>query len=250
MGNKILVNSLNFRMKMIKLVFGITLFLSSFKCFAQQKTANQYSKFDSLPITIDLILEDAATNHYVLDWEDSLGIYKNNQLVDKPYELHCYVSDGSGIIGSYHGLSTSFSFCNLHTKDSLIDVVFILAPDFNSKKARDFKSAIDSAWLNTYVEYEKIKIPVKRIENLKLSLHKRNIKSDLVIVKNNCTKNRVVVLSYRDKKSETRLIKKGQLLRLYMRTGEGIRFKNGALNYTHVAKEKTSIYLCSNSINR
>ncbi|MBL7922302.1 MAG: hypothetical protein JNJ40_18450 [Bacteroidia bacterium] len=250
MGNKILVNSLNFRMKMIKLVLGITLFLSCFKCFAQQKTANQYSKFDSLPITIDLILEDAATNHYVLDWEDSLGIYQNNQLVDKPYELHCYVSDGSGLIGSYHGLSTSFSFCNLHTKDSLIDVVFILAPDFNSKKARDFKSTNDTAWFNTYVEYERMKIPVKRIENLRLNLIKRDIESDVVVVKNNCAKNHFVVVSYWNKKSETRLLKKGQLLMFKMKTGDGFMLKNGSLNYTHIAKEKVSIYLCSISINR
>ncbi|MDX2173202.1 MAG: hypothetical protein SFY56_08785 [Bacteroidota bacterium] len=237
-------------MKIIKQFVGIILFLSCFDSFSQQNSANISGKFDSLQITINLILEDAATNYYVLDWEDSLGIYENSKIVDKPYELHCYVSDATGLIASYHGLSTSFSFCNLHTKDSVIDVVFILAPDFNSKKAKDFKSAIDTAWLNTYVEYEKIKIPVKRNENLKLSLHKRSIKSDLVIVKNNCTKNRVVVLSYRNKKSETRLIKKGQLLRLNMRTGEGIQLKNGALNYTHVAKEKTSIYLCSISINR
>lgn len=250
MGNRILNNFLNIRMKIVKQVLGITLFLLCFKCFAQQNTANQSANFDSLQISINLILEDAATNHYVLDWKDSFGIYQNNQLIDKPYELHCYVSDASGLIGSYHGLSTSFSFCNLHTKDSLIDVVFILAPDFNSKKARDFKSTNDTAWFNTYVEYEKMKMPVKRIENLRLNLHKRSAESDVVVVKNNCTKSHFVVVSYWNKKSETILVKKGQLLKLKMRTGDGLQEKNGALNYTHVAKEKTSIYLCSNRINR
>lgn len=237
-------------MKIIKQFLGITLFLSCFKCFAQQNTANQFSKFDSLQISINLILEDATTNHYVLDWKDSLGIYQNINLIDKPYELHCYISDASGLIANYHGLSTSFSFCNLHTKDSVIDVVFILAPNFNSKKARDMDSASDSVWLNTYVEYEKIRISVKRTENLKLKLHKRSIESDVVVVKNNCTKNRFVVVSYWNKKSETKLVKKGQLLKLKMKTGESLQLKDSALNYTHVAKEKTSIYLCSTSINR
>ncbi|MBL7911621.1 MAG: hypothetical protein JNJ41_11245 [Bacteroidia bacterium] len=237
-------------MKIVKQVAGITLFLSCFKCFAQQNTTNQASKFDSLQISINLILEDAATNHYVLDWKDSLGIYQNNKLVDKPYELHCYISDSKGLTGTYYGLSTSFSFCNLNTKDSLIDVVFILAPDFNSKKARDFKSTNDTAWFNTYVEYEKMRIPVKRITDLQLSLHKRSAESDIVLVKNNCAKDRVVVLTYWNKKNEIRHVRKGQLLRLKMKTGDRVQLKGSALNYTHVANKQSSIYLCSNGMTR
>ncbi len=237
-------------MKIIKEFVGIILFLVCVQSFSQQNSANISRKSDSLHICVNLILEDAVANYYILDWEDSLGIYHANNFVDKPYELHCYISDATGLIASYRGLSTSFSFCNFSTKDSVIDVVFILAPDFNSKKARDMNSASDSAWLNTYVEYEKIRISVKRIENLKLSLYKRSTESDVVVVKNNCTKNRVVVLSYWNKKNNTRLVKKGQLLRLHMNTGDSIQLKNSALSYTHVANGKTNIYLCSNTINR
>lgn len=218
--------------------------------FSQQNSLNISRNFDSTLLNVSMILEDASTNTYVLDWEDALVANDTTKVVDKSYELHCYVSDASGLIGSYHGLSTSFSFCSLQTKDSVIDVVFILAPDFNSKKGRDTKSGIDSTWLNTYLEYEKIRISVKRFENLKLSLYKRSTESDIVVVKNNCTKNRVVVLSYWNKKKNTRLVKKGQLLRLHMNTGDRIQLKNSALSYTHVSNGKTSIYLCSNTINR
>ncbi len=239
-----------FRIKIAKFLLGTTLFLLCFRSLSQQSTTNSSGKFDSLLISINLILEDAATNQYVLDWKDSLGIYQNNNLIDKPYELHCYISDASGLIGSYHGLSTSFSFCNLHTKDSVIDVVFILAPDFNSKKARDFKSTNDTAWFNTYVEYEKMRIPVKRITDLQLSLHKRSAESDIVLVKNNCAKDRVVVLTYWNKKNEIRHVRKGQLLRLKMKTGDRVQLKGSALNYTHVANKQSSIYLCSNGMTR
>lgn len=237
-------------MKIIKEFVGIILFLVCVQSFSQQNSANISRKSDSLHICVNLILEDAVANYYVLDWEDSLGIYENNKLVDKPYELRCYISDVTGLIASYHGLSTSLSFCNFSTKDSVIDLVFILAPNFNSKKGRDMKSTIDTAWLNTYAEYEKIRMPVKRTDNLKLSLHKRSIESDIVVVKNNCTKSRVVVLTYWNKKRETKLVKKGQLLRLTMKTGYGMQLKNSALSYTHIANEKTSIYLCSNNIKR
>ncbi len=234
----------------IKKNVSIILFLVCLESFSQQNSFKISSSFDTTHISVSLILEDASTNAYVLDWEDALVANDTTKEVDKSYELHCYISDSNGLTGSYQGLSTSFSFCNFITKDSVIDVVFILAPDFNSKKGRDTKSGIDSTWLNTYVEYEKIRISVKRIENLKLSLHKRSTESDVVVVKNNCTKNRVVVLSYWNKKNNTRLVKKGQLLRLHMNTGDRIQLKNSALNYTHVANGKTSIYLCSNTINR
>jgi len=247
---KTIIKASQIVMRRIKYIIQIAVLLNFSKYMAQQSSVKSVTNLDSLNIKINIILEDAATNHYVIDWNDSLGVYENNKLIDKAYELHCYISDSKGLIGSYHGLSTSFTFCNFHTKDSLIEVVFILAPNFNSKKGRDTKSGIDSTWLNTYVEYEKISISVKRIENLKLSLHKRSTESDIVVVKNNCTKNRVVVLSYWNKKNNTRIVKKGQLLRLHMNTGDRIQLKNSALSYTHVANGKTSIYLCSNTINR
>jgi hypothetical protein len=234
----------------LKNILGVILTTACIKGCSQQSSYLNENSFDELKIIVNLILEDTKTNHYVIDWNDSLGVYENNTLVDKPYELHCYISDATGFIASHSSSSTSFTYCDFHTKDSIIDVVFILAPDFNSKKGRDMKSSFDKAWLNTYVEYEKIKIPVKRIKNLKVSLFKRSIESDIVVVKNNCTKNQVVVLEYWNKKRETKLVKNGQLLRLNMKTGDRMQLKDNALNYTHIANGKKSIYLCSNNIYR
>lgn len=223
----------------------ITLFFLSFIGYAspQQKLNLNLSLFDTMRIQLSLIPEDVSQHMYVMDWDDSSMPDDSTHKQFKPYELHCYIADSKGLIGSYTGLSTSFTFCPFQSTDSVIELIFVLRPHLNAIEHLYKNRAPDSTWLNTNIEYEKLRMPVKRTENLNARLIKKQVLVETVYIKNNCTKKRSVIIQpFNQKKSNQQMIKPGGLMRLPMKTGDKI--KTNDFIYTHFAGNHKSIYLC------
>lgn len=104
-----------------------------FYCFGSLALSGQaYERIDTFkvsPLDIEcaIIAEDIALDFFILSWQVPLidSIAKAEGYLPR-MELHCFVYDASGMIGSYTGLSTPMSHCTFQTKDSLVEVFFRL----------------------------------------------------------------------------------------------------------------------------
>lgn len=206
-----------------------------------------YKIKDTIILEIEVYPDDIANSGYVIEWNNPF-IFDSNTVVRNPkYEFHCYVKDKNGIAGSYSGSSSSFTYCNFKTLDSIIEIVFIKRPNLN---ALNDSLADNINWMHGYTEFKSIKLNLKQLTNTKIILKPKEGLPDNVVIKNNCSRSKVVIVSRFSKKREEFYVKTGRLLKLKLETGDIVNLKSGNLNYTHFQGQNTNIYLCSNEISR
>jgi hypothetical protein len=103
----------------------LVLFLSFFVSRGQEFENIEPFAIDPLKIKCSITLENPELDFYEINWDvpriDSVS-KKEGHLPNT--ELHCFVLDSSGIIGSSKGLSTPMRHCYFQTKDSIVEVFF------------------------------------------------------------------------------------------------------------------------------
>lgn len=82
-------------------------------------------RIDPLEIDCSITLENADIGSYEISWSVPVLDSIARAVGGLPRtELHCFVYDSSGLIGSYTGLSTPMQHCDFQTQDSIVEVFF------------------------------------------------------------------------------------------------------------------------------
>ena len=110
--------------------FYCLLLLLPMNLFAQYSSASSdvgfKRTFDELPlkVEIEIINENIDSNWYALSWVSHLDSVFN--IPGQPLEeLHCFIRDSKGVVGSYTGQSTPATFCYFQTADEEVSVYFM-----------------------------------------------------------------------------------------------------------------------------
>ena len=112
---------------MKKSIFSLYFVLISLALSAQDFERIEPFNLKPLEIECTITCENAALGFYEISWSvpyiDSMAKVQERL---PSMELHCFVRDAAGIIGSYEGLSTPMQHCAFQTKDAVVEVFFRL----------------------------------------------------------------------------------------------------------------------------
>lgn len=83
-------------------------------------------------IVVEVIPE--GENSYSISWKDTIGQNAGYHLINRPYEVWCFIMDLSDTVGYYRGLSTPADYTYFSTTDSTVKVTFMIGPNIFSEK--------------------------------------------------------------------------------------------------------------------
>jgi len=172
----------NVTMAIKKIIFSLCICFGYWALSAQKFERIEMFEMSSLEIECSITSEDVALDYYEISWRVPLidSIAKAEGELPN-LELHCFVYDSSGLIGSYKGLSTPMQYCTFQTKDSSVEVFFRLIRMPYSYYYRDSTqiriSSVNLNELNPFnkaphrgFELESVHLPVNSTINKKMAL--------------------------------------------------------------------------------
>lgn len=138
---------------------------------------------DRMKMNIEIIPEDFKGG-YSISWNDTLGKSQGFAIDNRPYELHCYITNNQNdTLGYYRGLSSPRQFAYFRTKgkkDSIINVKFRVGINhFSEFLFEQSQEYIDKFNANSKerIEFETLRLDLNSILRKKTEIELVNINS-------------------------------------------------------------------------
>jgi hypothetical protein len=96
---------------------------------------------EKIKLTFQIIPEDYDKNLYVVEWKDTLGIKQGYNIIERPKEIWCIITNRSNdTLGYYRGQSTAQTFAYFQSTDSIVTLNFMIGLTlFRSAESLDIK---------------------------------------------------------------------------------------------------------------
>jgi hypothetical protein len=116
----------------------IFLFLILLSCNSRNPANKSKEKIN---LTFQIIPEDYEKNWYVVEWKDTLGIKQGYNVIERPKEIWCIITNRSNdTLGYYRGQSTAQTFAYFQPTDSIVTLNFMIGLTlFRSAKSLELK---------------------------------------------------------------------------------------------------------------